>query len=110
MVENVLHAFIAMNQFALLLLVLPLALHAQSILPSGWDPALAGDLVLQRLVNTSAPRVKGAHDAEFVCVGDRAYIVTEANDMKAGESAAWPFIYATMSIVNLKTLKLETTK
>ena len=107
MVENVLHAFIAMNQFALLLLVLPLALHAQSILPSGWDPALAGDLVLQRLVNTSAPRVKGAHDAEFVCVGDRAYIVTEANDMKAGESAAWPFIYATMSIVNLKTLKLE---
>jgi hypothetical protein len=51
--------------------------------------------------------VKGAHDAEFVCVGDRAYVVTEANDLKAGESAGWPFIYATLSIVNLKTLKLE---
>ncbi|MFA7003668.1 MAG: sialidase family protein, partial [Verrucomicrobiia bacterium] len=62
---------------------------------------------MKRLVNTSAPRVKGAHDAEFVCVGDRAYIVTEANDVKAGESADWPFIYATMSIVNLKTPKLE---
>ncbi len=76
-------------------------------LPSGWDAALAGDIVMQRLVNTSDPRVKGAHDAEFVCVGERAYVVTEANNMKAGESAEWPFIYATMSIVNLKTLKLE---
>lgn len=80
---------------------------AQSLLPAHWDPALAGDLVMPRLVNTSAPRVKGAHDAEFVCVGDRAYVVAEANDEKAGESAGWPFIYATMSIVNLKTLKLE---
>ncbi|HRH97698.1 MAG TPA: sialidase family protein, partial [Prosthecobacter sp.] len=80
---------------------------AQSLLPANWDPALAGDIVMQRLINTSAPQVKGAHDAEFVCVGDLAYIVTEANDVKAGESAGWPFIYATMSIVNLKTLKLE---
>lgn len=80
---------------------------AQSLLPANWDPALAGDIVMQRLVNTSAPQVKGAHDAEFVCVGERAYIVAEANDEKAGESAGWPFIYATMSIVNLKTLALE---
>ncbi|MFO1485615.1 MAG: hypothetical protein U1F71_19795 [Verrucomicrobiaceae bacterium] len=80
---------------------------AQNIVPPGWDPALAGDIVMQRLVNTSAPRVKGAHDAEFVCVRDHAYIVTEANDVKAGESAGWPFIYATLSIVNLQTLKLE---
>ena len=82
-------------------------LIAQESMPSVWDPALAGDIVMRRLVNTSAPQVKGAHDAEFVCVGDRAYIVAEANDVKAGESAGWPFIYATMSIVNLKTLALE---
>jgi hypothetical protein len=81
---------------------------AQSLLPTNWDPALAGDIVMQRLINTSAPQVKGAHDAEFVCVGDKAYLVNEANDVKAGESAGWPFIYATLSIVNLKTLKLET--
>ena len=91
---------------SLFALMVPM-LSAQSLLPSGWDPALAGDIVMQRLVNTSAPQVKGAHDAEFVCVGDRAYIVTEANDLKAGESAGWPFIYATLSIVSLKTLVLE---
>jgi len=82
-------------------------LDKPQIVPATWDPALAGDIVLQRLVNTSAPRVKGAHDAEFVCVGERAYIVTEANDVRAGESAGWPEIYATLSIVNLKTLTLE---
>lgn len=82
-------------------------LDKPKLLSANWDPALAGDIVMQRLVNTSAPRVKGAHDAEFVCVGDRAYLVTEANDLKAGESAGWPFIYATLSIVNLKTLALE---
>lgn len=91
---------------SLFAMIAPLV-SAQSLLPSGWDAALAGDIVMQRLVNTSAPRVKGAHDAEFVCVGERACIVAEANDVKAGESAGWPFIYATMSIVNLKTLALE---
>ncbi len=82
-------------------------LEKPQVVPAKWDPALAGDIVMQRLVNTSAPRVKGAHDAEFVCVGERAYIVTEANDVRAGESAGWPEIYATLSIVNLKTLALE---
>ncbi|MBN8418394.1 MAG: exo-alpha-sialidase [Verrucomicrobia bacterium] len=82
-------------------------LDKPQLVPVKWDPALAGDIVMRRLVNTSAPQVKGAHDAEFVCVGDRAYIVTEANDVRAGESAGWPEIYATLSIVNLKTLALE---
>lgn len=77
------------------------------LVPAGWNPALAGDVVMERLVNTSAARVKGAHDAEFVCVADRAYIVAEANDAKGGENAGWPFIYATMSVVNLKTLAVE---
>ncbi len=80
---------------------------AAPLLPPGWNPVQAGDAVMSRLVNTSAPQVKGAHDAEFVCVGERAYIVAEANDVKGGESADWPFIYATLSIVNLKTLELE---
>lgn len=82
-------------------------LDKPQIVPAKWDPALAGDAVMQRLVNISAPCVKGAHDAEFVCVGERAYIVAEANDVRAGESAGWPEIYATLSIVNLKTLALE---
>ncbi len=96
-----------MKAFLFLFALMVPLVSAQSLLPSGWDAALAGDGVMRRLVNTSAARVKGAHDAEFVCVGDCAYIVTEANDLKAGESAGWPFIYATMSIVNLKTLALE---
>ena len=77
------------------------------LVPANWDAKAAADKVMQRLVNTSSPRVKGAHDAEFVCVGERAYVVAEANDVKAGESADWPFIYATMSVVNLKTLAVE---
>jgi hypothetical protein len=82
-------------------------LDKPSLLPANWDPALAGGIVLQRLVKVTAPQVKGAHDAEFVCVGDRAYIVASANDVQQGENPEWPFMYVTMSIVNLKSLKLE---
>lgn len=99
---------------ALWLWASPAALHAGdpapaglSLLPSGWDPKAAGDTVLQRLVNVTPPGVKGAHDAEFVCVGDRAYVVKEANDTQSGESAFWPGVYCTLSIVNLRTLQLE---
>jgi predicted neuraminidase len=77
------------------------------LLPANWDAALAGDVVMQRLVKVTAPGVKGAHDAEFVCVGDRAYVVSEVNDLKGGEDGSWPFIYSTLSIVNLETLKTE---
>lgn len=82
-------------------------ISAQSLLPANWDPALAGDIVMQRLINTSTSKVKGAHDAEFVCVGERAYVVAEANDLKSGEDPEWPFIYATMSMVNLRTMAVE---
>ncbi len=91
----------------LLLAAAPLFAENAPLLPPGWNPKAAGDAVMARLVNTSAPQVKGAHDAEFVCAGGRAFIVSEANDRKAGESASWPFIYATLSVVNLKTLALE---
>lgn len=82
-------------------------LDQPKLAPPGWDAALAGDVVMSRLIKVSAPQVKGAHDAEFVCLGERAYVVAEANDVKAGESAGWPFIYATMSVVDLKTLAVE---
>lgn len=78
-----------------------------TLVPSDWDPAQAGNQVLQRLVTVTGKEVKGAHDAEMVLTGNRAYIVAEVNDTRAGESAGWPEIYCTLSIVNLKTLTLE---
>lgn len=78
------------------------------LLPPGWDAKAAADRVLAGLVKVSAPEVKGAHDAEMALVNGRAYIVSEANDEKAGEAPSWPFIYATLSVVNVKTLALET--
>lgn len=80
---------------------------AQSLLPPGWDPALAGDLVLDRLVTVTAPQVKGAHDAEMAFANDRAYIVAEVNDLRPGEGAGWPEIYCSMSILNPRTLTVE---
>jgi len=77
------------------------------LLPPDWNPVVAAQRVLEGLVNTSAPEVKGAHDAEMAIVNGRAYIVSEANEVRPGEAPSWPFIYATMSVVNLKTLKLE---
>ncbi|MEP6669819.1 MAG: sialidase family protein [Chthoniobacter sp.] len=85
-----------------------LAATAQ-ILPPGWDARQAGDKVLAGLVKVSAPEVKGAHDAEFVVMGDRAFVVYEANDVKPGENAEWPFIYVALSVVNIKTGAVDRT-
>ena len=79
----------------------------RSLLSAGWEPKLAADKVLHGLVNVCAPSVRGAHDAEMALLKGRAYIVAELNDEKAGESAAWPSVYAAMSVVNLKTLAVE---
>ena len=68
-----------------------------SLLPAAWDAKAAGDKVMASLIKASGPEVKGAHDAHFAIVGDRAYIVSEANDRQAGEAAQWPFVYATRS-------------
>lgn len=62
---------------------------------------------MERLVTVTKPTVKGAHDAEMAIVDGHAYIVAEVNDAKAGESAGWPEIYCTMSIVDLETLEIE---
>ncbi len=83
-------------------------LDKPSLLPANWDPALAGDIVMQRLVRVTAPQVKGAHDAEFVCVGERAYIVEHDNDVSPGHGAG-AAMYCELSVVNLKTLQVEKT-
>jgi hypothetical protein len=80
---------------------------ASRLLPAGWNAKAEADRALTGLVTVTAPQVKGAHDAEMALVGDRAYIVAEVNDQQAGESAGWPGIYAALSVVNLKTLAVE---
>jgi hypothetical protein len=79
---------------------------AASLLPAGWDAKAAGDKVMAGLFKVTGPAVKGAHDAHFAIVGDRAYVVTEVNDRQAGEAAQWPFVYATLSIVDLRNDRL----
>jgi predicted neuraminidase len=78
------------------------------LVPKDWDAALAGDEVMKRLVKVTAPQVKGAHDAEFVCVGDRAYIVEHDNDVAPGHGAG-AAMYCVLTVVNLQTLQVEKT-
>ncbi len=79
------------------------------LLPADWDAKAAAERVLARLFCVTAPEVKGAHDAEMAFDKSRAYVVAEVNDIQAGESADWPHIYSTLSVVDLNTLKLEKT-
>jgi len=79
---------------------------AASLLPAGWDAKAAADKVMAGLIKVSGPEVKGAHDSHLAIVGDRAFVVAEANDRQAGEAANWPFIYATLSIVDLRNERL----
>ena len=79
----------------------------KTLLPPGWNAKQAADRVMAGLINVSASEVKGAHDAEMALVGDRAYIVAEANNIQPGEAANWPFVYVTLSVVNLKTFAVE---
>jgi hypothetical protein len=83
------------------------AAGVDGILPQTWNAEEAANKVLQGLVNVTSPQVKGAHDAEFALVGDRAYIVAEANDVKPGEGADWPFVYVTLSVVNVTSKTVE---
>ncbi len=63
--------------------------------------------ILENLICVTTPEVQGAHDAEMVLVGDRAFIVAEVNDLSPGESVNRPEFYVTLSIVHLPTLRLE---
>lgn len=78
-----------------------------ALLPADWDARAAADRVLAGLVPVTAPAVRGAHDADFALVAGRAYIVYEANDVRPGESADWPFVYCALSVVDLATLRVE---
>lgn len=84
-----------------------LAQNPSKILPPDWNSKQAADKVMQGLVKVTGPEVKGSHDAEFVIVGDKAYVILEANDRQGGENPEWPYIYVTLSIVDVKTLKVE---
>ena len=81
---------------------------AETLVPREWDPALAGDIVQQRLIRVSAPHVKGAHDAEFVCVDNRAYVVEHDNDQAPGHGAG-AAMYCVLTVIDLGTLKVEKT-
>jgi hypothetical protein len=80
----------------------------QALLPPDWNPKLAGDRVLASLVRVTAPQVKGAHDAEFVCVDDKAYIVEHDNDIQPGHGAG-KAMYCVLTVVDLRALVVERT-
>ncbi len=88
-------------------------LLAQSVngplLPLNWDPKATGECVLAGLKNICLPQVKGAHDSDFVIVGEKAYIVYMANDLQPGEDPNWPFVYNALSVVDLTSREVETT-
>jgi len=77
-----------------------------ALLPADWDAKAAGDKVMTGLIKVTGTQVKGAHDSHLAIVGDRAFVIAEANDRQAGEAAGWPFIYATLSIVDLPNERL----
>jgi hypothetical protein len=79
---------------------------APSLLPEGWDAKAAADKVMAGLIKVTGPEVKGAHDSHLAIVGDRAFVISEVNDRQAGEAASWPFIYVSLSIVDLRNERL----
>ncbi len=81
-------------------------LDKPKLVPSGWDPKRAGDEVLTTLIKVSAPQVKGAHDADLVLVGERAYIVEHDNDVQPGHGAG-AAQYCVLTVVNVKTMSVE---
>ncbi len=81
-------------------------LDKPTLLPPGWDPKAAADKVLASLIKVSAPQVKGAHDADLVLVGERAFIVEHDNDIKPGHGAG-KAQYCVLTVVNTKTMSVE---
>ncbi len=81
-------------------------LDKPSLLPANWDAKRAGDEVLAKIIKVSAPQVKGAHDADLVLVGERAFIVEHDNDIKPGHGAG-KAQYCVLTVVNVKTMSVE---
>jgi predicted neuraminidase len=82
-------------------------LDKPKLLTSDWNPRQAADKVMAGLIKVTSPQVKGAHDASFAIAGEHAYIASMVNDIRPGENAEWPYIYLTLSVVNIKTLSVE---
>ncbi len=80
-----------------------------SILPKEWNPEQAANQVMENLIKVNLPEVKGAHDADFLITGNKAYIVYMANEVRPGESAEWPFVYNALSIVDIESMKVVNT-
>jgi hypothetical protein len=74
----------------------------RDLVPAGWDAKAAGDQVLAGLFKVTGPAIRGAADARFVIVGDRAYVVAAVNEREAGADPHRPFVYAALSIVDLR--------
>lgn len=81
--------------------------EGRKLLLPGWNPKRAADKVMSGLIRATGPEVKGAHDADLVVADGRAYVIAMVNDVRDGESPEWPYIYVTLSVVNLKTLAVE---
>jgi hypothetical protein len=81
--------------------------NKSNLISWGWDPKEAAHKVMDRLIKVTGPEVKGAHDAHFVIVDNKAYITYMANDIQPGESPQWPFVYNAMSIIDINNLKVE---
>ena len=78
------------------------------LLDDAWNAKSAGDKVLEKMVQVTAPPIKGTHDARLLIVGGKAYIVYYANDYKPGENHAWGnILYLEMSVLDLLTMKVE---
>lgn len=72
-----------------------------------YSPESAGDAVMAAMTIVTADEVKGAHDAQFVVTGGKAYVVYEANDVREGEWVGWDFVYCAMSVVDVSTGNVE---
>lgn len=77
-----------MKKLLLVLCAICITSCSRPLVTHDWNPKSAGDRVLAGLIKVTAPEVKGAHDAEFAIVDDKAYIVAEVNDERGGENAA----------------------
>ncbi len=63
----------------------------------------AGSTLISNALKVQADYVKGCHDGWTVIVGEKAYVVYTANDLKAGEDSKWDYIYVALSVIDLKT-------
>ncbi len=81
-------------------------LEKPKLLRSDWDPKASAGKALSSMIQVTGPEVKGAHDSDLVMVGDRAFVVALANDVKPGHGAR-EAQYCTMSVVNLESLQVE---